>query len=631
MRRLIARRSPALVLLALALAAGAVTAWALSPVKAPSAPTPATAPAPVVGPASATSSALAWRWQPGRVYRYALTYTAEQQVTRVAPGGQPMQAAGEVELALDWVVEPLGPIDGHLLMALRLERPAHHRIEMGDAAVLPDAEAARAALVEPRAWMAVDATGRVAGFYFSAEASTLYEQLVQTLAAEAELVLGPGERWSATQRTAHGASTSRYVARPAADGWSIERTRAPYDALAALPGAARIDSVSTARARVADAGHLSELTASERIDADGAEGAVAAGSRLSLTLRSITAGGAPMPDLAALTARAPGQVVPSADGQRRALIERADGMTPAGMLGDVLRFGAGGRLPDHNRWLWRATGLLTLDDRAAAALGARFDAAELGPRGRALIADLLASAGTPAAQTALRSALDGAAAHADPARGLLLQRLAFVEAPTAETVDWLTGEMANGPDRLAAATALGSAAGRVAGADSARSEAAVDALLGALEAAEAPEEAAALLRALGNAGQARALDAIAGQMDHAEPGVRAATATALRNIEGPRAARMLADLVADGAPMVQASALDAADDAFRTGRVEPELRAALAELAPGLDRNNHERIVGLLTRYGPIDSTTRAALEALRPLAERAVQATIDRALARAS
>jgi len=60
----------------------------------------------------------------------------------------------------------------------------------------------------------------------------------------------------------------------------------------------------------------------------------------------------------------------------------------------------------------------------------------------AFVCDMLASAGNPEAQAAMRDALSSEAAHVDPERFPgLLQRFSFVKEPTVETMAFLDSVM----------------------------------------------------------------------------------------------------------------------------------------------------------------------------------------------
>ena len=98
----------------------------------------------------------------------------------------------------------------------------------------------------------------------------------------------------------------------------------------------------------------------------------------------------------------PMDVVESGAGRRNALLLRAAGLTGAQLVLDIRAHATMERLPDHNRWLWRATGLLKLEPALCSQLVTLFQDKTLGQETRALILDLLVGAGHATAQEAMR-------------------------------------------------------------------------------------------------------------------------------------------------------------------------------------------------------------------------------------
>ena len=167
----------------------------------------------------------------------------------------------------------------------------------------------------------------------------------------------------------------------------------------------------------------------------------------------------------------------------------------------------------------------------------------------------LGEAGTPVAQAALGELLATPALVEDTRMHAAIT-LGLTAAPTRETLRALddsakgTGDLAN-----TATLAQGNAALRMRDDDSGASAAQVDALLARLARATDDEERALVLRALGNTGDPRILDAVSRALASANIGVRMAATEALRLVRGGAADQLVLARFADGASLVRSAAV----------------------------------------------------------------------------
>lgn len=294
---------------------------------------------------------------------------------------------------------------------------------------------------------------------------------------------------------------------------------------------------------------------------------------------------------------------PSRTAEERALIEQAGDLDAQRLLGDLRGFAATGASPD-SRWIWQAVGRLRLEPHLADQLAALLPT--VSPFGQALIADLLASAGHPAAQAALRRALDDPRLMAAPVqRARLLQRLGFVKAPTDETVAWVA-EQAGSDDvriRRAAHLTRGGIARRIAD-----PTAILTALTAATEAAD-PAEARAAVAGLGNSAHPDAAPTIRAHADAEDPAMRRTAAQALRGM--PDADATLIGMSADPVDKVQQAALAALN---QRALGPATARGLEAQVRDGAIRDaQRNQLVGLAEKGGRGDGAEdwRPVLEAL--------------------
>lgn len=111
--------------------------------------------------------------------------------------------------------------------------------------------------------------------------------------------------------------------------------------------------------------------------------------------------------------------------------QRIDGLTAQAFLDDLSNFGRTGQMPNHARWLRRATALLAANPALCAEVEKWFLDPTMGVAGRTLALDLLTNAGTPEAQHSLVTLLDSA--RGDAAWPLYVQRLSLLRQPTTES------------------------------------------------------------------------------------------------------------------------------------------------------------------------------------------------------
>lgn len=250
---------------------------------------------------------------------------------------------------------------------------------------------------------------------------------------------------------------------------------------------------------------------------------------------------------------------------------------------DFAHFGAEGRMPEHNKWLWKTVGLILLHPETAAQLSALARADGAPPRGRALLLDVLGSAGNPEAQAAMREILSSDSVEAEPEYAAMVQRFILVEEPETESLDFLDAiyddDDRDGNVRYGAVTALGAAISRVAQHDPAAASRRGEAIAKDLSAASDDVERRALIGALGNTRLPEAEDEIRAYGDSENPRVRGEVAGSMESIPTDGAVDYLIAVVgSEPDANVQARAIRALANRMPT---EPQLAALARAVATG--------------------------------------------------
>ncbi|PTL79153.1 HEAT repeat domain-containing protein [Vitiosangium sp. GDMCC 1.1324] len=580
---------------------------------APAPAVPSTADAPRAAASAVRSFTVRPSWSVGTRYVYTLEWRTEQRLLPPLPGreqGKVTPMDGARRLSGDLVLRALGRDGESFLLGASLENLREPMLRISSQPE-PDAASLTAALTGHEALLEVDGAGNLRSLRFAPQDPSVFKHLLQELLTLVEPTLPVEEaqrsagRWEVLESTSQGQVRSTYEVE-ADDSHAVHRGRSAYTRLYVVPSEMERASQqleSQARFAFAEAGHLSGVSHQERLVVRNQSGVLLLDSKelLRLSLRELGTFTPPADmGLAAHTeVRQPGVITASAQLERKLLQQRAGELTVEQLVADLLKYGASGNMPDKNRWVWRASGRLMLEPERCRELVPVFARPELGDEGRALLMDVLASAGNAQAQGVMRELLE-----MDVARGgnpqayeLLLQRLGMVEEPTTETLESLMQYHARARAeqrenvRNASAYALGAAGGNLA-ADDARAGGYTRMLVDELGTARSAGDRETYLRALGNAGREEGMAAVLAHAADPEEPVRATTAAALRKTDTPEATATLLRLARDSSRSVQSEAIVA----LRTHRLDAGALVALRDtvVSGGLHSGVEPLLVGLL-------------------------------------
>lgn len=528
----------------------------------------------IVAPASAPILEV------GQVHRYALDWRS--QATRALERGK---VSGGLALQGELAIAAIGHGPEGTRVAAWFPRLTTRELRVQGQPVALD----EAALVGPRAEFLVAADGDVRRAFFERDSPPIFRELMTGVLARLDLRGAGADAATRTIRGGHGLVESTYRRDP--DG-AVIRGLASVLRFDTMPGATVDADALTAEGRI----ELDAARVPVRIELhDGAalpeQLGLVADDRFSLTRTAVdttrvaaledpieldlTAG----PDLQAAARELDRQY---ADGYGLMDLAIAMDTMDGGVLprtGEISRAAASLRA-----WPERAADLVPLV-RAA------------GDGGRQLAFDVLSAAGTPEAQAVMCTLLAEAADAAWPGRALLVQRFAFVAAPTAATGEFLLGlvEAAgrSGDLQLRQATLfpLGTVTGRVPDAGLAER---MHAALVAHAQHEDDDLRAAAVGGLGNAARADDLPRLLAALGDRHGGVRVEAAAGLRTRITPAATDALLAALADEDPAVASRALIVLRKHHFQGQPDPALveRARLGRYNGRLDRAMASSLVG---------------------------------------
>jgi HEAT repeat protein len=546
-------------------------------------------------PSQRAQRARGFGFAPGQTYEYTLRYDT---LHHAAEGiGSQAGLGGALQLEGTYALSVHAVHGGRTLFSVALGELRHAKLQMADQFLWRTPADAAPVFAGRRLFFEADATGKVHAIVESEAADAdspearLFAHTMETLVTELSLSLaGNGrEAWDAQERTTYGTASSHYRSEGSVDGaQTFRRTRDRASSLrVAALSSGGVQHTLEADHRFALAGDrtLLRLDGSEALHVESETKPLqSVSTRLSLVFLRVR----PEPALAAQVMgkrRALQDQRLGAESERDHLLQRVDGLDFATLSAGLVALGGGAERSDLARFLWRASGLLTLEPQRCAELVPLVTRSDAPGKLRALALDLLAAVPDARATAAMLAILESPDVQGDADYLQLVQRLGFQQVPTPEAVAFLEARheaaaRQHDDDALyASAYSLGAMAQELAP-GSPEAERIVGRLRAATERAQTSEGLSHHVRALGNVGNETVLADVRRHLHHDTAEVRKAVATALGSVPSPEAQRDLVALVADPAPEVQRQAIQSLQrqqaDATVLGALEHSLTQGLA-------------------------------------------------------
>lgn len=574
------------------------------------------------------AAAFRYRWPRGNAYAYTVHWKGDSRVA--LPGEEdapPFEAAYDIDG--DLTLRSLGAKGDATYLAAELGRVGHHVFHALGRDLVPTGEDAARELVHHTAWLEMGPDGVVRTVWLKKSDGDAWKIVAQSLFGHLTVTIPEGGalEWVASEQTTTGRAATTYAWQVDAGPLALTRVRTRYDQLAMLPGGAcegcRQQVRGVAEVTLDGAGHVRTIDDDETVavvrpaTTPGTAIDVRSHDAFDLRLTGVSTFDAPTDfelDRNALEARRPGVPAAAGDSSRALLEQRVSGLTWAELdRGILLASVRGAPAPGL---VSRASALVVQHPENAAKLVALFVDPETKPRAHALIVDILASAGTPEAQAAMRDALGSQVARSDPEYKMLLQRFTLLSRPDAKSVAFVAGaydaSKARGDDevRFASAYALGAMSGELARHGDDGAARGYDAkLVSDLARAKSAKETAVLVTAIGGEGRKENVPLLSRYAKSGDAGVRAAVAGGLRTTDGPEVRTVLFDLLGDGDDVVRASALSSLDQRPIGPDDVHRLSAAVRSGGAGADLDG--ALVGFLAKHAGAGPEVRATLLAI--------------------
>ncbi len=514
---------------------------------------------------SSSGSTTAWepRWTPGFRYTYSFAWSGD---THAHLGGASAEAAYDVAGRLEVRAAAAG---GGTVLELSLSDVTRHTLRAFGIDTVRGDDDARTLLETPRAWADVGPKGVIKRVRFAVDAPKPFEGLMTKLVEQMQATgpATPSSEWTASEPGPNGRADARYVS----DGLQATRKRERYTSLDSAPnGCAGCTQEIGDRAEVRFdlRGVVAKLEDAEtlRVLDHGSE-TLRAVNRFSILCESISAFDTPVEPPQVADVRELGAPASLSAADERAILEaNAKGFDPALLDAYIDQFAKDGQIPADKTWMVHGRAYLRLHPEALEPLARRLASPSLNTRGRDMVLQVLAVAGSPRAQEIMRASLATLRGKESlPEYVQLQQKLSFVDHPTSETRDWVENAYQTAHARgeadvaLASAVTLGNLARKLAkGDDPDASRRVVSELEADLSHAGGAHERAGLVLALhaagdGNSPEVRAL------ANDASTAVRGEVARALSGVATPDARSTLLGMARDGDIGVAGAALVALD------------------------------------------------------------------------
>jgi hypothetical protein len=489
----------------------------------------------------------------GKAYAYDLSVRSTQRATP-RPDATPIEA--DLDLAGALVVRCYEATGDKLRLGISFDTMTKAKLTVSGAATLADA----ATLRGNEALVTMDVHGKVERYELAKSAPDSFKALMPSILALLQVTL-PNDAsvlWESDDTTMLGRARAHYAA--GEDPRRIERQHLRYSSLSGAPSTTKPELATIDSSDVLVFGDDDVLASMHVQEHVVLTTVLDAHVDAELRLTGVTSfTGAPMVS-ADLETHAPGERAAAGDMEHQMLRQLAGDLTMPRLELVALAHTPGARLPPG--FLTSAVALLKLDPELCGGLVDIFERPGTSLASRALLLDMLASAGHPRAQAAIRDALGSAIAQNDPrAFGTLLQRVGMVPSPEPATVDFAfhTYDSAKNRDiKAASAFALGAAMG-ARGLDPSLARYG-DRLRKDMRAARTSADRVTLLAALGNGANARDASLIASYAHDADASVRRQAALSMRRTKTPEAKNTLFGMLGDSDSGVGMAALSSISD-----------------------------------------------------------------------
>ncbi|MEM6732745.1 MAG: hypothetical protein AAF658_14390, partial [Myxococcota bacterium] len=308
----------------------------------------------------------------GEARRYRLDFASSDRSRLglgVAPGAEQNGGVLRSRLLLDieLIVERIEGDADEIRRTFRFARCQRGLFSVGDTEIFSGPEACDAELVGPSLVVDYGPNGGLLRVHEPADGPPLFGKIAPFVVSEISFwTPSNNDETVIPENNLRGVALSRYALQSEGE-WL--RTRERYRELAVTAQyqtPVRVEVAGRHRLRL-DGTWIDEFVGAETVRVSDPTGAVLAESLNRIELRYIdSAPSEPIEfDPAGFQARALTEAPFSKDLERRMLVRQAAGLSGEEFLSTLSRFGDSGRLPDHDRFLWRSYALLQLEPELA--------------------------------------------------------------------------------------------------------------------------------------------------------------------------------------------------------------------------------------------------------------------------
>jgi len=405
---------------------------------------------------------FAWKHDLAISHRYGLIFEGGGQVT-----SNEETSKSKIVLHADWVVSAQKSKDNQTILEWQIENLTRAEIWAGGQDLVK--QGVVKSFEKGRLFTVLDENGSIKDVYASTDMEGIVDQVLQLIIGELDVRIQNEASWTEHQSGILGDGMVEYAFVENKDRQlNLKRTRTNYDLLYSFDADHSLEGLainSNTKITLHQDGYLLSVLGEELTKLQFSD-SVPYQMYWLLKLEHLaveTKGATERPLLsdAEKTRKLPKMKDIKAVAEKRALQARSGSMTPEKFISNMVKFGGGGMMPNHKRWLWETIALLKLHPELCLALPGLLDTQSFSNDGQVLLVNLMTLVGHDEAQTAMRQMLSHSTFTESPSFARFVEETTMFEKPNDKTIEFLQDLQVTGDSasiQAAASNGLGKAA-----------------------------------------------------------------------------------------------------------------------------------------------------------------------------
>lgn len=513
---------------------------------------------------------------PGMKYLYQVQFESQDDLKSgkdsalAAAGLSGMQS--QMELSGFLVISGLGLKEKNQQISLQLANIDKYDISVGNQKLIPDGASAARLLEKPITFAKLDSKGNFLEISFSQDASSLYQNLMQSVMGELTLSLEKDKQsWQTEERTRRGVQLVEYtIDESSSDSLKLKKTKKDYLEIVALKRTYPNNIVESAgEIELSDKGHLVSLHTNEKVSVqDGRQAIYDFRSKSKFRLQRVENIDeysreqqlSSFSSSSSASWHGPSEMLIDPQLSKENFAKMAKGASYSELIERFKKASEQGKVnaKSMGNAMWQLFGLLGVDPTRSAELSELIRSADLSPQMNKILFTVLSRHDHPEAQSAVRALLNDEGFRSLSNFTDMLQEVGFMPRPEPATREAVAKIFADNEGRIkhAAAYTIGTIArnARQNGEEEAARQL-NQLLVEELSLAEQPIDQQRLLVSMANSSMESNIPIVEQYTRNDNAETRTAAVMALRGTQTESSERILWDMSSDKDTNVQNTAL----------------------------------------------------------------------------